>query len=41
MSQALKHDLRLLSAYTMKGEILRLITEANPSATSVITADEY
>jgi hypothetical protein len=40
MSQALKHDLRLLSAYTMKAEMW-LITEANPSATTVITADEY
>jgi hypothetical protein len=38
---ALKHGERLLSVYDVNGEKLWVITEANRSATTVLTPGEY
>lgn len=38
---ALKHDLRILSSYKVGDEKLWIITEADRSATTVLTPDEY
>jgi hypothetical protein len=39
--QALKHGERLLSVYDVNGEKLWVITEADRSATTVLTPSEY
>ena len=39
--RALMHGERILSSYTVKGEKLCVITEADRSATTVLTPGEY
>lgn len=39
--QALKHSERLLSAYSVNGEKLWVLTEADRSVTTVLTPGEY
>ena len=39
--RALKHGERILSSYSVKGEKLWVLTEADRSATTVLTPGEY